>query len=240
MFMTNDAYTYKHLYFCAFMTSQVTNYKMIIILAMLGIIYLVTELIVAPLIILAWLAFPVFMNIYAIYNIKKRNLDITIDEFIFDKLLNLYLLNHKLLSSKDWKRIKQASRAIYQNLTSLASANECYRSTFHIANILANKEITILWMLVEIKNQKFGHAVIAKNGYIYDSNFRKTYPKEKYIKASHALIFKELSFDEYYFSRHSNSVEHLEKDWEEFKTFCEDHGGYRSFQDHNPPEKESQ
>lgn len=163
---------------------------------------------------------------------------------ILDKLLNIYLINPIVISYKDWKKIKKVSRKNYDEIISIKSIAQCYEATFYIANVVKNKNVKIIWLLCSMNKEKFGHSVLAKGNYIYDTNRRKTYNKKKYLKHYNAKVYKEITLDEYLIKNpkdmdllleeglNSRAVYiNLEKDWEKFKTFCEENEGLRCCND---------
>jgi len=135
---------------------------------------------------------------------------------IFDVLRNFWIINPKVISWNDWRKIKKFSPTGYTALRNVKSCAECYASTEFISNVLKDKELKTIYLLISESQRIYGHAVLTKNGYIYDTNARRTYNREKYLKHCNAKIFKEFSFDE-----DDDTI------WKEFKEFCNANGGIR-------------
>jgi len=87
---------------------------------------------------------------------------------------------------------------------------------------LQNPNIKILWISITFHGKKYGHAVLEKNGRIYDTNRRRTYKKKKYFKAQEAKLFKEFPIEVY--QRASNPTM---LGWVEFGKWCQKHGVMR-------------
>lgn len=54
-----------------------------------------------------------------------------------------------------------------------------------------------MYCTIQIDNRPSGHAVVLKDNFIYDTNDRKHYDYDEYIKEKEALIYKTFSRDEY-------------------------------------------
>lgn len=78
-----------------------------------------------------------------------------------------------------------------------------------------------------LDNHRYGHAILKKGEWVYDSNSRRTYKFENYMKAYKAEIFREfsLSGDEY-FKGDSYKI-----DYKEFGIWCKEHGVKRCSED---------
>ena len=157
-----------------------------------------------------------------------------------DKMLNFYTINPLVISFVDWMKLKLASRKNYKIIRSLKSMQECYRTTFYIANILKKDKIKILWLCYTdfLSGKKCGHAVLAKGNWIYDSNRRRTYPKSRYLEVTQAEIFKELSLKDYLYDNieelkkeelmtQRSIFEALKEEYNDFKVFCNVRNGIR-------------
>lgn len=160
---------------------------------------------------------------------------------LINKLQNVYLINPLVISFKDWKKLKKAAKTNYDYLRSYNSVGECYKATYYIANVLRKKQIKIMWLVNCNSTHKYGHAVLVKNNWIYDTNRRRTYSKAKYLELNQSKVFKEISIDEYLaenmeqlisYEVNTNAVfRKLRPDWDEFKIFCENFGAKRSTAD---------
>lgn len=171
-------------------------------------------------------------------------------EIVQDKLYNLYLINPFVISYKSWKKIKKVSKKNYDKIKSLESIGKCYETTFYIVNILKNKKIKMVWLLISLNGESCGHVVLEKGNWIYDTNRRRTYSKKKYLKHEHAKIFAEVDYTEYLIKNpkerellikeglDSGAIyAFLEKYYENFKDFCESNGGIRATNDRTVTEE---
>lgn len=160
---------------------------------------------------------------------------------LINKLQNIYLINPLVISFNDWKKLKKVSKTNYDYLRSVNSIGECYRATYYIANVLRKKQIKIMWLVNCDSTHKYGHAVLVKNNWIYDTNMRKTYSKRKYLELNQSKIFKKFYIDEYLAENIDQLISYevnndfvfrrLRPDWNEFKIFCENIGAKRSTAD---------
>ena len=165
-------------------------------------------------------------------------------EIVLDKFHNIYLINPFVISNKDWKTLKKISKKNYDRIRSFESQTDCYECTFYIANMLRKSKLKIMWLLCDQQNKKFGHAVLVKGNWIYDTNRRKTYSKKKYLQHTNSKIFCEIDISKY-LVKNSKGIELiiedgldsvgvyvvLQKYWDEFKNFCEINGGIRCTND---------
>lgn len=150
-------------------------------------------------------------------------------KYLAEKVQNLWLLNWQVISFKDWKNIKKRCKTLYYGARSEACNHECYTTTYALANTLKNPEIKILWISVQCEEKRYGHAVILKNGKIYDSNLRRTFNYDKYFKAFNVEIFKEYSIAEYLgkdILPYESSL--FASKWEEFGEWCKNNNVVRN------------
>ena len=158
--------------------------------------------------------------------IKLKKFDGDVNEvylWLCEKIQNLYLLNCFAISFKDWHFIKKTAPELYSNLRSDECHGKCYVKTFEMATCLRNPKIKILWIAVSgIGCEDYGHAILEKNGFIYDTNTRKTYSKKTYFKARRCTVFREFPLDAY------GKGDFLWDDWEEFGRWCKEHNVSRN------------
>lgn len=160
---------------------------------------------------------------------------------IINKIQGIYFINPLVINYADWWKLKKVSKANYETIRSVKSLKKCYETTFYIANILRKNNVKIIWLLNYASGEKFGHAVLAKGNWIYDSNRRKTYPKAKYLKVYRSEVYKEFTINEYLFNNLDEIIEEgidsgivytvLLSDWINFKNFCTTRGGVRCTND---------
>ena len=136
-----------------------------------------------------------------------------------DKIQTLLFADYKVFNI--WKRIrvKKIDKEFYKYLQTDECRGECYRCTFKLAHLLNDPKVKILWIAGTPFDDdgRYGHAVLVKNGYILDTNTRKSYKKRKYLKAMQAEIFYEYSLEEYLSYKNP-----WELKWDEFGTWCEE------------------
>lgn len=232
-----DLTLFKHKYLavwltCFFMHSMIPN--------LLGFVICVVNLVVnffvdgAGVLILFCITMPIAIALLSIdtiifykYKRKKQTTEEVGDWFI-EKFQNLWLLNWKVISFKDWKIIKKRYNKLYIKARSEVCNHKCYDTTYAIANTLQNPDIKILWICIESRGHKCGHAVISRNDEIYDSNLRRTFNREEYLKAFNAEIFKEYSLEEYSDKENLPQSCFVYLDWEQFGEWCVEHNAVRS------------
>jgi len=135
------------------------------------------------------------------------------------------LHNNKVISIKDWRKIKSQNKNLYLKLLSEESNNFCYKYSLELALML--KDVELIWCSVNcpIEHDSFAHAIIVKNGYVYDSNRRLCYKFEDYVKFSNLKVYKTWSYEEYSIPDFRATVR------EDFRKWCKDNNvrGYRDF-----------
>ena len=136
-----------------------------------------------------------------------------------DKVQTLLFADYKVFNI--WKRIqvKKFDKEFYHHIQTEECDKQCYRCTFKLAHLLNDSKVKILWIAGTPfdDEDRYGHAVLVKNGYILDTNTRRSYKRKKYLKAMQAEIFYEYSLEEYF---HVDTPWDLK--WDEFGTWCEE------------------
>lgn len=166
-------------------------------------------------------AFTSVINMIIMHKSKfKKKTSEEIGYWLIEKFQNLWLLNQKVISFKDWKVIKKRNKVLYDKARSESCNHKCYFTTYGIANTLENPDIKVLWICIETLNQKCGHSVIVRNNQIYDSNLRRTYNRDEYLKAFKAEVFKEYYIEEYMSQANMQQTHFTFLDWEEFGEWC--------------------
>lgn len=181
----------------------------------------------AVVLILFYITMPIAIALLSIeiiifYKIKqKKQKAKEVREWLIEKIQNLWLLNGKVISFKDWNIIKKRYKVLYNVARSEECNHKCYFISYAIANALENPDIKILWICIQTTpDNKCGHSVIVKNNKIYDSNLRRTYSYEEYFKAYKAEVFKEYSIEEYMNKANLQKPYFAFLDWEEFGEWC--------------------
>ena len=127
------------------------------------------------------------------------------------------------ISLKDWLYIRKENKQFYEWFRSDFCNHKCYDTTFQLAKTLLNPNIKILWIGLTDYRERYGHAVLEKNGRIYDTNHRRTYKKSKYLKAQEAEVFKEFPIEVY-----QTASDFKQLGWDEFGKWCHEHGVIRN------------
>ena len=222
-------YLFKHRY----IVDLVVNRKLVLLFMLINVVFLIFSIIglflknnIAIKIICS--IFIVFATIYTIILLlsmfrKSR-------KFLEAEMSKINLLNNKVISQDMWKKVKKYDRWEYRYFRTEQCYGKCYDTTRDLANILKEPEIKILWVGAThpLTGHKFGHAILRKGEYIYDSNLRRTYESKKYLEAFDAQIFKEFSIGE--------KNKYLESDayeinWREFGIWCKERGILRATRD---------
>lgn len=240
-YLKADNYMFKHVYMISYLIGlfihsntgvMITIFSCICAISFLFLSYKLDNDLFYVLAILS--AIIEFMPLFMIKKVRKglkngEGLD-QIQTKLIDKFQKIYLINPLVISFIDWKKLKKVSKANYDYLLSRNSIGKCYESTYYIANVLRKKHIKIMWLVNSNSKEKYGHAVLVKNNFIYDTNRRKTYSKTKYLKLNQSKIFKEFSISEYAIEDMYNLIakglntnlvyDNLRMYWKEFKVFC--------------------
>lgn len=137
------------------------------------------------------ISMPIIIFVVTVYiainiRIKQKGID-GIETWLCEKFQNLWLLDGRVISYKEWQTIKKDNEWTYRVLRS---------------------------------------AVLQKNNCIYDTNFRRTYKRDKYLRAFDAEIFKEYSLEEYIIQNRKSPSDFL--DWGEFENWCKSRGANRN------------
>lgn len=251
-YLKADSYMFKHIYMISYIIGifmyQNTGIIITILSCICGISFLVLgyKLSISFFYVLAILSaivecIPLFMTRRVTKGVKNGESLEQIQTKLINKLQNIYLLNPLVITYKDWKKLKKASKTNYDYLRSENSIGECYKTTYYIANVLRKQQIKIMWLVNCDPTHKYGHAALVKNNRIYDTNLRRTYPKAKYLELNQSEIFKEFSIDEYLAENMEQLISYevdtnfvfrrLRPDWNEFKIFCDNIGATRSTAD---------
>lgn len=102
----------------------------------------------------------------------------------------LFGKNGKVISKKDWKRIKRADTKLYHYARSKRkSCGHCYMYSLCLGFYL--HKASIMYCSVRgIGGVRTAHAVLVKDGCVYDTNFRRHHDFDEYIKFFDAKVYK--------------------------------------------------
>ena len=134
------------------------------------------------------------------------------------RILQFLLRYGKVVTKKDWKNVKKYCKRLYKDLSSKKSKGFCYFYSWALANYL--KDARLMYCAIQIGGKLSGHAVIVKNNYVYDTNDKKHYNYDEYIKENSALIYKFFSKNEYERESFFDDIR------DEFVEWCKDHNVY--------------
>lgn len=142
-----------------------------------------------------------------------------------DKIQNLFFKDFKIFSI--WKRmyVRKVDKIFYDFLLRIGCRGKCYECSFKLAKMWKDSKVKILWIAASGIgcDHRYGHAVIERNGFILDTNTRKCYNKDAYLKAQQAEIFYEYSLEEYL-----QVDSPWELKWREFGKWCEERNVQRN------------
>ena len=186
------------------------------------------------LMIFAIIVIPILIMLFIVNCYIQRKLDKKdekeqkkfIDEFC-ERISNIYLWNFKVISLRTWISIKKY-KEYYRYLRSSKCNNKCYATSRKLVTVMLDPKVKLLWLGVvgTQDGHKFGHSVLRKGNWIYDSNLRRTYKAKLYIECYQAEIFKEFEINEYMDSEYMSEI------WNgEFKTWCDEKGIKRAIED---------
>ena len=151
-------------------------------------------------------------TLYQMHFQSKTLIDVS--DWLYENLLKLWLLNSRVITHRDWKHIKKYHPKLYAIATTEKSVSQCYDLTHEIANAISNCNIKIVWISVENQYERVGHAILEKNGYVYDTSTKKTYPASQYYKALNAVRYRSFTIKEY------SNKNFFEKYWYAFGKWC--------------------
>lgn len=117
---------------------------------------------------------------------------------INENIRRIFSTTHgKVISRKDWKTIKEIDNGLYNILTTDLSNHCCYIYSLSAAVIV--KDVNIIWCAISDPNKQdfCAHAIIEKNGFVFDTNRRRTYNLKDYADFYNLIIFKTWTYDEY-------------------------------------------
>ena len=125
-------------------------------------------------------------------------------------------INGKALGRKEWKAIKKYDIRLYNDLLSNECNHICYYYSLEIAKVI--KDSSLLWGAIEDLFEEghiyYAHAVILRNGYIYDSNMRQSDNYKDFIKLYNFKLYKQWNYDEY------SKKDFRESERNDFRNWC--------------------
>lgn len=126
--------------------------------------------------------------------------------------------NGKALGKKEWKVIKMHDRGLYRDLLCDECDRACYYYSLEIAKIITDS--ILIWGAAkepfEDGEKYYAHAVILRNGYIYDSNMRQSVKYEEFIKLYKFKTYKQWNNGKY------SKEGFVKNERNEFKKWCDE------------------
>lgn len=111
-------------------------------------------------------------------------------------LFKLFGRYGKVVSKKDWKNIKKYwPKEAYKEAISKKSCGYCYFYSWAIA--LCLKDAQLMYCSQKSKDGQTAHAVIVKDNCVYDTNNRRHYNYDEYIKRYNIIVYRMFSEEEY-------------------------------------------
>ena len=101
----------------------------------------------------------------------------------------------KVLTKSDWKRIRRDDNEWYKFVLSKKSCGFCYYCSWRTA--LYIKDAKVMYCSIDSRKGPTGHAVIVKNNRVYDTNKRRHFEYDEYIKLFNVHVYKMFSYGEY-------------------------------------------
>lgn len=149
-------------------------------------------------------------------------------EKLVTSIRKFYTLNkNKALTKNDWKKIKKTAPKLYEDLLSEKCNHYCYYYSLEIAKLIT--DTTLIWCGVkspfDFNTTYYAHAVILKNGYIYDSNLRESVKYEDYVKLYSLKLYKYFEYSDY------SKKDFVENERMKFRNWCNKNNveGYMNF-----------
>lgn len=104
----------------------------------------------------------------------------------------------KALNKEDFKAIKKQNPSLYWKMTSDYCGGKCYFYAREIALLFPDSKLIYCAATNPFKeNHVFAHAIIERNGEIYDTNRRMSYKIEDYEKIFNTQFYKKWTYDEF-------------------------------------------
>lgn len=126
--------------------------------------------------------------------------------------------NGRALGKREWRAIKKSDSKLYNDLLCENCNHCCYHYSLEIAKII--KDSILIWCAIEEPFEEghkyYAHAVILRNGYIYDSNMRQSTKYVDFIKLYKCKLYKQWDYSEYSRNNFRASVR------KEFRKWCKE------------------
>lgn len=101
-----------------------------------------------------------------------------------------------VITKKDWERIKRKNPRLYRKANSKASLCHCYEYSRKLAMYIKDAKL-MYCATIHHEDGKTAHAVILKNGYVYDTNLRQHVELKYYVELLDVLVYRTFSKSEF-------------------------------------------
>lgn len=136
--------------------------------------------------------------------------------YIQDFIRKYISINGRALGKKEWKAIKKYDKGLYNDLLCDECDHLCYFYSLEIAKII--KDSILIWGAIDDpfaeKHEYYAHAIILRNGYIYDSSMRQSERYEDFKKLYNFIKYKEWGYNDY------SQKNFRQNEREEFREWC--------------------
>lgn len=123
------------------------------------------------------------------------------------------------VSKDDFKVIKKQKPRLYWEITSDYCGGKCYSYARDIALLFTDAKLIYCAATNPFKeDQVFAHAILERNGEIYDTNRRMSYKIEDYEKIFKVQIYKKWTYDEFCRDDFQEEVR------DDFRRWCQENG----------------
>ncbi len=138
--------------------------------------------------------------------------------YIQDWIVRHFVTFRSVISKSDWKKVKKADPSLYKELTVNQHEQCCYAYSLELARIL--KDVQLVYGAVRqtfLPNSGLcAHAVILKNGEIFDSLLLRSFKLEDYQKAFDLKIYQIWEYDEFSVQDFAKDVKYDFVEWCKF------------------------
>lgn len=156
---------------------------------------------------------------FLIFSINHRAFSLVMP--LSAKILLYFGRYGRVVTKKDWARIKKECPKGYKEIWSKNSMGHCYFYSWFIALFLKNAELMYCSIIAE-DGTDTAHAVIVKNNCVYDTNGRQHFDLEEYKKMFGVKVYKMFCEKEY---RTNQFFENIREDFvkwcAENKIYCD-------------------
>lgn len=131
---------------------------------------------------------------------------------ISSKIIEHFFDRYGLVVSKeDWKRIKKENNREYKFIWDKRNIGHCYAVTWILARHI--EDAKIMYCSCKGENGQTAHAVIVKNHCIYDTNDRKHFDYDEYIKMFDVEVYQIYEKEQYCSINFFNNIRQGFVDW---------------------------